>query len=80
MTIGGKESDICTEEDPCLLIIDSGTSIITAPTTKLMSIYDEIPDECEKGYSNMPDLTFYIQGIPYDIKPRDYMIGMKQDG
>ena len=46
MLIGDQVSNVCTETDPCFLVIDSGTSVITGPTLKLMEISTYLPWEC----------------------------------
>ena len=35
MFIGKSETNVCSEDDPCFLIIDSGTSVISGPYNKL---------------------------------------------
>jgi len=38
--IGSEDTEICTPEYPCKLVIDSGTSLITGPTSDLEILFE----------------------------------------
>lgn len=67
----------------CKLVIDTGTSIITAPSSDVYKIITSIPDtisnyynnyNCENDIKNLPTISFEIEGVKLNIEPSDYMI------
>jgi len=58
---------------PCKLVIDTGTSIITGPSSELKMLLDRIPEECLK-LDSLPKLGFKINDVVYNMDPEDYII------
>jgi cathepsin D len=59
---------------PCKLVIDTGTSIMTGPSSDLDILLDKIPLENCEEVSELPELGFKIGDLLYTIKPQDYII------
>jgi len=58
---------------PCKLVIDTGTSIITGPSSELKMLLDRIPEECSK-LDSLPKIGFKINDVVYNMDPEDYII------
>jgi cathepsin D len=70
--LGAGPTGICRE--PCKLVFDTGTSIITGPTQDLKSLTDLIQlDNCNE-ISSLPDLGFEIGDSIYTLKPSEYIL------
>jgi len=59
---------------PCKLVIDTGTSIMTGPSSYLDILLDKIHLENCEEVSELPELGFKIGDLLYTIKPQDYII------
>eukprot|EP00391_Amoebophrya_sp_Ameob2_P008176 CAMPEP_0178992674 /NCGR_PEP_ID=MMETSP0795-20121207/6251_1 /TAXON_ID=88552 /ORGANISM="Amoebophrya sp., Strain Ameob2" /LENGTH=646 /DNA_ID=CAMNT_0020684593 /DNA_START=349 /DNA_END=2290 /DNA_ORIENTATION=- len=75
----GSEFGFCPKKG-CTALIDTGTSLITAPQKNLADIISVmgIEDDCN-GFDNLKPLTFIFkdhEGRPYelDLQPKDYMM------
>lgn len=71
--IDNNPINICPN-GPCKLVIDTGTSIMTGPSSDLDILLNKIPlDNCE-DVSSLPELGFKIGDLLYTIKPQEYII------
>ncbi|KRW98489.1 Aspartic peptidase domain [Pseudocohnilembus persalinus] len=79
--IGGKETGLCSDEDPCKLVIDSGTSLSSVPSDKYQDFIQllQIDDQC-MNYSKLQDIVFEIDGVEYSLSPQDYVISKDNQG
>jgi len=72
---GGQEShDACNPS--CAAIVDSGTSLIAAPTSALQAlapILSKIDPEC-KNLDTLPDITFNLGQESFTLPPAIYVI------
>ncbi len=59
---------------PCKLVIDTGTSIMTGPSSELETLLNRIPLENCEDVSTLPELGFKIGDLLYTIKPQEYII------
>lgn len=60
---GNYSLELCSDDEPCKFAIDTGTTLLTAPSNALNKILDyvQIDDGC-KGFDTLPDLNFKISG------------------
>jgi len=70
-------------EDGCKAIVDSGTSMITGPTTLVNMINGQLGciisgSECSwlhcPDFSTLPDLEFKLGGVSYILHPNEYIM------
>ena len=68
MLIGDKDTGICSEEEPCKVVLDSGTSLFTGPRSDLKKLYNAMDGDagCE-NLTDLPDITFVMDGVKYPI-------------
>lgn len=58
----------------CKLVIDTGTSIVTAPSEDIYKLLQKIPQKtCEFQYLN-PKISFKVGNKLLDMLPQDYML------
>lgn len=69
---GHKSTGLC--KNGCLAAIDTGTTLMLAPSKDLDVLYDHLGMTCE--FSEMPDLVFVIDGKDYRIPATTYMISV----
>mmetsp|Transcript_33408 Transcript_33408/g.30397 ORF Transcript_33408/g.30397 Transcript_33408/m.30397 type:complete len:144 (+) Transcript_33408:848-1279(+) len=75
---GEEDTGAC--DGDCLVVIDSGTSVLSAPTEPLnkMSSFTENYD-CTQ-ISEMPDLVFEVDGEKYALSSNEYIATVSEDG
>ena len=71
--IGNTPLKICPD-GPCKLVIDTGTSIMTGPSSDLDILLSRIPLSDCNDISQMPDIGFKLGDLLYTIKPSEYII------
>ncbi len=71
--IGNTPLKICPD-GPCKLVIDTGTSIMTGPSSDLDILLDKLSLSDCNDISHMPELGFKIGDLLYTIKPSEYII------
>jgi cathepsin D len=56
-------------------VIDSGTSLIIGPKSLIDPLIQGITvnQDCS-GIDSLPDITFTIDNIDYDLSPKDYVV------
>jgi len=71
--LDSKPLNICPN-GPCKLVIDTGTSIMTGPSSDLDSLLEKLPLHDCNDISQMPELGFKLGELLYTIKPSEYII------
>lgn len=75
--IGDKSLGVCS--GGCRAAVDTGTSLLTAPSEAMMTMMDEIDIDCKALYA-APDVVYVIQGKEYKIPAEDYILTLTADG
>lgn len=59
----------------CKLVLDTGTTLLTAPPGVVRSLMRQLPmdSNCD-GMDSLPTLTYVIHGQRFDITPDDYVV------
>jgi hypothetical protein len=73
----------CTDES-CSAVIDTGTSLIVAPTEMAQQVFEAMQQWIEAGgtcddLSQLPDLEFMLNGHPFTLPPEAYIGSMDGD-
>jgi cathepsin D len=71
--INNTPLNICPD-GPCKLVIDTGTSIMTGPSSDLDTLLNKLPLSDCNDTSNMPEIGFKLGDLLYTIKPSEYII------
>jgi len=75
--IGGSSMDSCKDlVGHCNFVVDTGTSVITGPHTKVNPIIEKIGNvssNCD-GVDQLPTITFVIGGKNFDVEPSFYVL------
>ena len=71
---GERSLGLC--EEGCLMALDTGTTLILAPSEAVEGIYKGIRNACD--LNDMPDLVFVIDGKKYSIPATSYMISVNK--
>ena len=71
--INDQPLEICKKNisGKCKLVIDTGTSIITAPSEDIYKLLKNIPDDC--SYNN-PKVSFVVGDKKFELEAKDYMM------
>jgi hypothetical protein len=76
MYVGEIKLDICTSTEPCNAAVDTGTSLITAPSGHVRRLHDTliVSPECE-NIESLPTITFTLKGdVNVTLYPKDYVL------
>lgn len=73
-----KGVDIGCGNETCSAVIDTGTSLITAPTKMAEKVFEVVHEWLEAGgscddLSGLPDLEFRMNGKPFSLPPEAYV-------
>ncbi len=64
-----------TGEKGCKLVLDTGTSLLTAPTPVVRSLDRQLPlDPSCQGMKDLPTISYVIHGRQFDLTPDDYVV------
>lgn len=69
--LGHKSLNFCPHK--CKAAIDTGTTLLSAPSKNLDTLFDELTEDC-KHFKKYPDLVFVIQGKKFAISPENYIL------
>ena len=71
--INNKPLNICPKEG-CKLVVDSGTSVITAPRKEFDILMKEMKiDDCRKNKKDLPTLSFKLDGKLFSVDAEQYV-------
>lgn len=65
----------------CNVIADTGTSLLTGPSDDLYTLLTKlnVDDGC-KEVSSLPDITFVLDGIHYNLTAEEYVMSVTDNG
>ncbi|CAG9320123.1 NAPSA_5 [Blepharisma stoltei] len=69
--LGDKSLNLC--RNGCRAAVDTGTSLLTAPSKGLAVLMSSITIDCSE-FNKSPDLTFIINGKKFSLSPEEYII------
>jgi len=78
--IGGKTTGSCGASAGCLMVPDTGTSIIAGPPDVIDPLIQQIGDvasDCS-NVDGLPTITFTFNGKDFDLEPSFYVIKVTQ--
>ena len=66
-------------EGYCKLVVDTGTSFLTAPSDMVGPLLSRVRvDRFCTNRSELPDITYVIDGERYTLSPTDYVLDVNQ--
>lgn len=70
LLVDDEDTGICSDDKPCKVAIDSGTSLFTGPSEDLKVLLQHLDkgDGCKDLY-NLPAISFVVDGIRYPLLP-----------
>lgn len=79
--VGGKSTGLCTKGKSCRCVVDTGTSLLTAPPKKMQKLLRAIgsKDDCS-NLGDLQTLTYTVRGansqvMDLHMQPKDYVAG-----
>jgi Eukaryotic aspartyl protease len=76
IVLGTKSLNLCRYK--CRAAIDTGTTMLSAPSSHLSEVLKYLPHDCSNIYS-FPDLIFIIKGKEFSVPSSNYMVTNKND-
>lgn len=77
--VNGQDIGLCNQG--CRFIADTGTTLLTAPTTGIFQLLDKLKiDSSCKNFNQLPTVTYVIGGVNYDLDANDYVMKLDQNG
>eukprot|EP01118_Nematostelium_gracile_P002622 TRINITY_DN1285_c0_g1_i1.p1 TRINITY_DN1285_c0_g1~~TRINITY_DN1285_c0_g1_i1.p1 ORF type:complete len:360 (-),score=41.41 TRINITY_DN1285_c0_g1_i1:530-1609(-) len=71
--IGQSSVPSCSQNSPCMAIVDSGTSAIVGPQAQIDAIVASLPTSC-RDLSTLPSLQITINTVILTIRPEVYVL------
>jgi len=75
--VGEKSLGLCPEG--CKAAVDTGTSLLTAPSEQLRRTMQALSLNC-KEMDSMPSLAFLIGGVKFELEAKDYLMTEEAPG
>jgi len=79
--LAGKSTGACGKLLGCQMVVDTGTSILTGPSSKFDPIIKQIGNVTEdcSNVDKLPTITFTLGGKDFDLGPDFYVTRVKDD-
>jgi len=88
--LGNEDITACNGPEGCLMVIDTGTSVLTGPTELITNLNEalggfELLNTGEyilpcRNIDSLPDVVFKFGGVEYRLTPQDYVLQVTQNG
>jgi len=74
--VGDERLPLCTANSPCLAAVDTGTSLLAAPSRDLRTLHEHLlVDQYCRDIDKLPQLTFTLAGsFNLSMGPADYVL------
>lgn len=78
--IGGKSIAACSKKEPCRAVLDTGTSLFTAPSSIAHTMLEHIEEgnalrDCSAiDYDEMPSIAFKLGKHTFSVSPEHYVM------